>query len=299
MNTETALAQLGVSAADLTAEQRRQFDENGYFVVEDVFSPAEVEEMRSEFDRLRAIEGDLGGHEVHIEPGAPRLSNLFNKSAAFDRCLSCKPTLAAAAYLLGEIQVYSLNARNPLKGEGQQLLHSDVPRVTPTDWRVVNSMIMLDDMTPTNGPTRVVPGSHKWVPINVPDVNMAEVKRIEVRPEDEGVIPKDPYAAHPEEVRLTGRAGSVAVINGHIWHGGTRNESGAPRRVLHLAIARRDLPQQLNEREHLTPDLYARTNPSQKFLLDIEDATPKVMGYPPLPSSVRTWTAVETSGDRH
>ncbi len=294
MNTETALAQLGISLADFTPEQRRMFDEDGYFVVEDVFSPSEVEEMRSEFDRLRSIEGEFGGHEVHIEPGAPRLSNLFNKSPAFDRCLSCRPTLAAAAYLLGEIRVYSLNARNPLKGEGQQPLHSDVPRVTPTDWRVVNSMVMLDDMTPTNGPTRVVPGSHNWTPINVPDSNMGEVERVVARPEDAADIPKDPYAPHPKEVRLTGRAGSVAVINGHIWHGGTRNESGASRRVLHLAIGRRDLPPQLNEREHLTPDLYARTNPSQKFLLDIEDATPKVMGYPPLPTSARAWAAVET-----
>ncbi|MBV9288338.1 MAG: phytanoyl-CoA dioxygenase family protein [Hyphomicrobiales bacterium] len=300
MNTEMALAQMGISVADLTPEQRSKFDGDGYFIAEDVFSQAEVEEMRSEFERLRSIEGDFGGHEVHIEPGAPRLSNLFNKSPAFDRCLSCKPTLAAAAYLLGEIRVYSLNARNPLKGQGQQPLHSDVPRVTPTDWRVVNSMVMLDDMTPDNGPTRVVPGSHKWAPINVPDVNMAEVRRIEVRPEDEAIIPKDPYASHPKEIRLTGKAGSVAVINGHIWHGGTRNQSGAPRRVLHLAIARRDLPQQLNEREHLTPELYARASPAQKFLLDIEGATPKVSGYPPLPSSVRTWAAVETAvGDGH
>ena len=295
MNTQQALAQLGISTADLTPEQRRQFDEDGYFVVEDVFGLEEVAQMRSEFDRLRSIEGEFGGHEVHIEPGAPRLANLFNKSPAFDRCLSCRPTLAAAAYLLGEIRVYSLNARNPLKGQGQQPLHSDVPRVTPTDWRVVNSIVMLDDMTATNGATRVVPGSHKWVPINVPDVNMAEVKRIEARPEDEAIIPRDPLAPHPLEIRLTGRAGSVAVMNGHVWHGGTRNESGAPRRVLHLAIGRRDLPQQLNEREHLTPELAARTNPSQKYLLDIEGATPKVAGYPPLPREAKTWASVETT----
>ena len=295
MNTQQALAQLGISTADLTSKQRRQFDEDGYFVVEDVFDPDEVAEMRAEFDRLRSIEGEFGGHEVHIEPGAPRLANLFNKSPAFDRCLSCRPTLAAAAYLLGEIRVYSLNARNPLKGQGQQPLHSDVPRVTPTDWRVVNSMVMLDDMTSTNGATRVVPGSHKWVPINVPDVNMAEVKRIEARPEDEAIIPSDPLAPHPLEIRLTGRAGSVAVMNGHVWHGGTRNESGAPRRVLHLAIGRRDLPQQLNEREHLTPELAARTNPSQKYLLDIEGAKPKVAGYPPLPREAKTWASVETT----
>jgi len=294
MNTSEALAELGITVNDLAAPQRKQFDEDGFFIVEDVFSPFEVAEMRNEFDRLRAIEGEFGGHEVHIEPGAPRLSNLFNKSPAFDRCLNCKPTLAAAHYLLGEIRVYSLNARNPLKGQGQQLLHSDVPRVSPTDWRVVNSMVMLDDMTLENGPTRVVPGSHKWVPINVPDVNMAEVKHIEVTPEDKKIMPADPYAPHPKEIKVTGKAGSVAVINGHIWHGGTRNESGASRRVLHLAIGRRDLPQQLNEREHLTDDLYNRASPSQKFLLDIDGATPRVKGYPPMPKSARLWTAADT-----
>ena len=87
-NTAEALATLGVGP--LTAEQRRALDEDGYFIVADVFTPVEVAEMRAEFDRLRGLEGELGGHEVHIEPGAPRLSNLFNKSAAYDRLLACK-----------------------------------------------------------------------------------------------------------------------------------------------------------------------------------------------------------------
>jgi hypothetical protein len=294
MDTREALAKLGISPGDLTPDQKKQFDEQGFFIAENVFTPAEVEEMRNEYERLRGIEGKFGGHEVHIEPGAPRLSNLFNKSPAFDRCLTCKPTLAAAHYLLGEIRVYSLNARNPEKGQGQQLLHSDVPRVHPSDWRVVNSMVMLDDMTLDNGPTRVVPGSHHWVTINVPDVNMAEVKAIEVTPEDRKIMPTDPYAPHPKEIKVTGKAGSVAVINGAIWHGGTRNDSGKSRRVLHLAIGRRDIPQQLNEREHLTQALWERASPSARFLLDIEGADPKIMGYPPLPTEARVWTAADT-----
>jgi ectoine hydroxylase-related dioxygenase (phytanoyl-CoA dioxygenase family) len=274
-------------------------DELGYFVVPDVFSPAEVAEMVDELDRLQRHEGEFGGHEVHIEPGALRLSNLFNKSAAFDRCLTCQPTLAAARYLLGEISVYSLNARSPARGDGQQMLHSDVPRVKADDWRLVNSMVMLDDMTPDNGATRLVPRSHKWVPINVPDVNMAEVTHIDVRPEDREIMPKDPFATDPREILVTGTAGSVAVINGHIWHGGTRNTSGKPRRVLHLAIGRRDLPQQLNEREHLTEDLYKRSSPAQRFLLDIEGATPRIKGYPPLPTTARTWKAANMEGATH
>src|SRR4051794_9571405 len=149
-STAEALAALGVGP--LTAEQRRALDEDGLFVVPDVLTPGEVAEMRAEWDRLRGIEGELGGHEVHIEPGAPRLSNLFNKSAAFDRCLACGPTMAAAHYLLGEIRVYSLNGRDPLKGQGQQPLHSDVPRVHAADWRGGHSMGMVDATKPRKRP---------------------------------------------------------------------------------------------------------------------------------------------------
>jgi ectoine hydroxylase-related dioxygenase (phytanoyl-CoA dioxygenase family) len=299
MNTREALAYLGISPSDLTVEQRRQFDEQGYFIVPDVFSPSEVAEMLAEFERLISIEGKLGGHEVHVEPGAQRLSNLFNKSAAFDRCLTCKPTLAAAHYLLGEIHVYSVNARTPAKGSGQQPLHSDVPRAHANDWRMINTMVMLDDMTEDNGATRIVPGSHKWSPINVPDVNMAEVKALELDKETEKRVPADPMATYPGEVRLTGKSGSVAVLNGCMWHGGTTNTSGKLRRVLHIAIGRRDVPQQHVERNFVTPELLARSSAAQKYLLDIEDADAKVFGYPPLPKDPRTWTAADTPGPRH
>ena len=121
----------------------------------------------------------------------------------------------------------------------------------------------------------------------------------DAQPEDKPLIPADPKAAYPGEVRVTGKAGSVAVINGHIWHGGTRNESGASRQVLHLAIGRRDIPQQLVEREHLTDALWARSGAAERFLLDIEGAAPKVHGYPPLPDHARVWTAADMVDAKH
>ncbi|WP_250515867.1 phytanoyl-CoA dioxygenase family protein [Caballeronia sp. INDeC2] len=293
MNTAQALAALGIDETAVTPEQLASFDELGYCIFPDVFTGDDLEAMRAEVDRLQAIEGAYGGHEVHIEPGAMRLSNLFNKSPEFDRCLRCGPTLTLAHRLMGEIRVYSLNARNPAKGQGQQLLHSDVPRAHATDWRLVNTMVMLDDMTEDNGPTRVVPGSHKLVPINVPDINMCEFDRILTTPEDEAVIPKDPMATHPKEVHLMGKAGSIAVINARIWHGGTINRSGARRRVLHLAIGRRDVPQQFNEREHLTRGLHERTGPAERFLLDIEGAEPKDIDPLELPKEARLWKAAD------
>ena len=53
MNTSEALAELGITVNDLSAPQRKQFDEDGFFIVEDVFSPFEVAEMRNEFDPER------------------------------------------------------------------------------------------------------------------------------------------------------------------------------------------------------------------------------------------------------
>lgn len=274
MNTADALAALGVTDADFTPEQRRQFEEDGYFVVPDYFSAEQVEALRAAYDRFE--EDAVVYHDLGIEPGGVFLFDLFNKSEVFDTCLTSRPTLAAAHDLMGEIRVYSLNGRNPGKGRGQQALHSDVPRRHPSDWRVVNTMIMLDDMHEENGATRLVPGSHKWAPLNVPDDNLGGESRpeLEYTDEERAQFPEDATAPHPREVKVTGRAGSICVINGHIWHGGTLNKSGAPRRLLHMAIGRRDVSPQLDQREHLTPSLKNRTSPAQQYLLDIEGAEP-------------------------
>ncbi len=130
--------------------------------------------MRDAFEQIHAAENDKGGHEVHVEPGARRLSNIFNKTDAFDKCLWIPEILAASAHALGEIKVHGANVRDPVKGYGQQDLHVDVPKKFDDDWWVVNSMIMFDDMTLDNGPTRVVPTSQWWAPINVPYVNIGD-----------------------------------------------------------------------------------------------------------------------------
>ena len=100
--------------------------------------------MAAEFDRLHRAEGEQGGHEVHVEPGAPRVSNIFNKSTAYDACLATAPVLDAAHRLLGEIKVHGANLRDPLPGQGQQALHCDVPKRFDDDWWIINAMVLID-----------------------------------------------------------------------------------------------------------------------------------------------------------
>lgn len=270
MYTKQALRSLGVGPATISGAQKEQFDRDGFFIVEGVLNGSDLKSMRSEFERIHAAENERGGHEVHVEPGARRISNIFNKTEAFDKCLWIPEILAASAYLLGEIKVHGANLRDPVKGYGHQDLHVDVPKKFDDDWWVVNSMIMFDDMTLDNGPTRVVPGSHKWAPINVPYVNIGDWEPAALSPEDEARIPKDLAAPYPGEVLVEAPAGAAIICNSSMWHSGTLKTGNAYRRMLHLTYTRRDLPQQLLQLDYLTPELYNRMSPEKRYLLEIE-----------------------------
>jgi len=124
MDTKAALEQLGVGG--LSEEQRHELDENGYFYIEDAFPEKECEWMASEIERI--VEAECGGAgEVSVESGATRISNIFNKSKAFDSLLEIKPLLAAAHYLLGEIAVHGAEPGPPGKARAGGALSHNAP----------------------------------------------------------------------------------------------------------------------------------------------------------------------------
>lgn len=270
MYMKQALHEFGIKTTDITGDQKRQLDEQGFFIVENVLSRSEIKTMREEFERIHAAEADSGGHEVHVEPGARRVSNVFNKSTAFDKCLEIPSVLAAAHYLLGEIKVHGANIRDPNQGSGHQALHVDVPKKFVDDWWVLNAMLMFDDMTLENGPTRVVPTSQWWAPINVPYVNQADWEPEPLSAADQARMPRDLDAPYPGEVYVTAPAGSAIICNSSMWHSGTLKKDASHRRMLHLSYTRRDLPQQLVQLDHLTRGLYDRMGPVHRYLMEIE-----------------------------
>jgi ectoine hydroxylase-related dioxygenase (phytanoyl-CoA dioxygenase family) len=109
---------------------------------------------------------------------------------------------------------------------------------------------MLDAFTDQNGPTRIVPGTH----------------RSAARPQD---ALEDPEGPHPDEITITGRAGTVAVFNAHVWHGGTRNATTGSRHAITMAFCRRQERQQYDIRGLLRPETYARLNDATRYLLDV------------------------------
>ena len=263
MNTSEALYELGVRDGTLTDEERAFLDEEGYLPLHDVLTSEEAGRLAERVDAILADEGAAAGRELHESPmikhptekGAARLSDLVNKSPAFDVCFTRPRVLAAIAHVLGDaFKLSSLNSRASLPGHGLQALHADWPRATrPGDYYVCNSIWLLDDFTPENGATRLVPGTHRSG--RTPGEALA-----------------DPQAAHPEEIQLVAPRGTVVIFNSHTWHGGTRNRTDAPRRAIHAYFCRRDQVQQIDQQRYVRPETLARLGPAARFILDVRDA---------------------------
>jgi ectoine hydroxylase-related dioxygenase (phytanoyl-CoA dioxygenase family) len=249
----TALATLDATPATLDQDQRARLDEDGYLVLPGALRESEVALLRKKVDELNALERDRTETGLRQEPGAARLVNLVDEGPLFDLCWNNPVQLAAVAHVLSwhEFKLSSLNGRAALPGHGRQALHADWGEgVQPGDYQVCNSIWMLDDFTPDNGATRAVPGSHR-------------------RGHHVKDVVDDPLTSHPDEVLLTGTAGTCVVFNSHVWHGGTENKTGSPRRALHGYFCRREHTQQQVQREHLRPETLARLSPVQRYLLEV------------------------------
>ena len=239
----------------MTGEVRRQLDTQGYALLEHVMGERMLVELRRRILEILDEEGDRAGHEFKTEEHARRLANLVDKGEVFRRAILLPEILACVRHVLGpDIKLSSLNARSadPHSDEGQPL-HVDMGAIPDaTGYWVCNTVWLLDDFTEDNGATRMIPGSHKWG----------------TRPQD---VLADPMAPHPDEVLLIGPAGSIAVMNAHLWHGGTANRTAAPRLAMHAFYCRRDKPQQQYQKALLRPETQASLGAEVRDILALDD----------------------------
>jgi ectoine hydroxylase-related dioxygenase (phytanoyl-CoA dioxygenase family) len=214
-----------------------------------------LEGLRRRVDELFAEEGQRAGSEFKQEPHARRLANLVNKGEIFERAIATPEVLACVQHVLGpRFKLSSLNVRaaDPFS-DCSQPLHADSGAVADEHgYCVCNSVWMLDDFTRENGAIRMVPGSHRWR--SLPQDALA-----------------DPVAPHPDEVLLTGKAGTVVIMNAHMWHGATANRTGGQRRAMHAFYTRWDKPQQQYQKKLLSPEVQARLRPELRKLLALDD----------------------------
>lgn len=257
---EEILKELGVHAGLLSEEEKTFLDKNGYLVLENILTREQVTAINEKLAELLMLEGANAGFELmeskYIrhpkEAGADRLADLVNKDPIFDIFYTHPRVLAGIAHVLGtEIKLSSLNYRAAKPGAGLQKLHADWHEpVAPGDYKVCNSIWLLDDFSPANGATRIVPGAHL-------DGKL---------PQD---VLEDPWKPHPDEIILTAPAGTVAIFNSHAWHGGTTNHTDRDRRSIHSYFCRRDQPQQIDQLKYIRPETRARLSAAAQRVLGV------------------------------
>ncbi|WKN30151.1 phytanoyl-CoA dioxygenase family protein [Porifericola rhodea] len=254
------LQELGVQADTLSPEEKKFLDKNGYLILGKLLSDEQLKQLRYKVNELMEKEGDQAGAELaeskYIrhpkEEGAERLADLVNKDEAFDIFYTHPKVLAGITHVLGEnFKLSSLNYRGALPGYGQQKLHVDWHEaVAANDYKVCNSIWLLDDFTSVNGATRFVAGT-----------------------QNEGRLPQDelpdPMASHPKEKLLEAPAGTVVIFNSHTWHGGTTNRGQKVRRAIHSYFCRRDQPQQIDQQRYILPQTRARLSASALHVLAV------------------------------
>lgn len=186
-----------VLTSDLT-QAKADLAEHGYCLLEGLASPDRVAELRGRLEELAAQEIADGTDYVYEDGANQRVWTLLNKGECFidvalDPTVSSLMTeLLGFGYLLSNIDA---NIAGP--GGNPMFLHADqsfVPPPWPPYPLVANAMWMLDDFTPENGATRIVPGSHR---------------------RGEGPIPTIDDSA---SVPVVAPAGTVMVFEGRLWH---------------------------------------------------------------------------------
>lgn len=211
---EALLRGLGAQESALSESEKHALDRDGYVVFEKLFDAGQVARMRAALD-------DLIG-KARLDPtwhagGTLHLADLINDSA-FDPVWQSSRLLSAIVHVLGyDLRIGTVAYRAPKPGYGAQTLHADVMEAGAGEYQAATAIVALVDFTKTNGPTRVIPGSHRAP-----------------RP-----VPSDADTPHPEQLLVTCPAGSTIVFNGHLQHSGTRNASQETRHALQITFARR------------------------------------------------------------
>jgi phytanoyl-CoA hydroxylase len=222
--------------------QVAQYRRDGFIVVPDLLEEAELAEMHRVIAELIAGAAHVEAHtDVYdLEPGhtqqAPRVRRIkapHKVHPVFDRAIRKPAVIAVLQALLGpDIRLHGskLNMKSARYGSPVEW-HQDWAFYPHTNDDLLAVGVMLDDMTPENGPLLVVPGTHQgpvWSHHGEDGRFCGAVDPAEIASEIERAVP------------LTGKAGSMSFHHVRLLHGSALNTSERPRKLLLYEVAAAD-----------------------------------------------------------
>ncbi len=197
-------------------DQIYQLEVEGYLVLPNLLTPAHIAQLKAEAAQLDTFGLDYSVHQ-QVRPKVQ-----FAGGAITD-LIAHAPTITFLRALFGdEIVFMSYAYARSEPGHPGISLHTDGQPYGSEIFgyegscpRLVRVLYYLDDLTPAVSPFRVVPRSHLSFHA---DGN-----------------PYKRYAAHPEEVMVTAKAGSAVLINHKVFHGNFPNVGDQARAMLAIA----------------------------------------------------------------
>ena len=231
------------------AEAITRLDADGYVILKGAMTLQQADALRDRSAELAAAERKAGGEHVYSEGKAQRVWNLVNKGRIYEEMIQLPRLIDLQAQLLGDdcvLSSFTVNLIGPGSEAGR--LHFDhplgsFPKPLPTEAFCANTVYVLDDFTPENGATRIVPGSFR-----------------------RGYGP-DPEQEYDDEIQLDAKKGDIVVFHGASWHGSGENRSDRDRMILLGVFCRGFMRPQQDQFKLSRPEVVARATPMLKRLL--------------------------------
>ncbi len=220
--------------AVLTAEQIAEFRRDGVLTVENAVTPKHLAALRRDFDTWveesrahdapygEAIDGrprfDVQPGHTAARPALRRVQAPTEVSDAYYQAMANSRMTGMVADLIGpDVKLHHTKINSKLPGSATEVRwHQDFPFTPHSNSDLITALLMIDEVTPENGPLEVLPGSHKG-PIH--SLWHDEVFTGAIAPELEARMKREAVSCH-------GPAGSVCLMHTRLAHGSAPNLSG-------------------------------------------------------------------------
>lgn len=186
--------------------------EQGYCIIEGVLTASQIREMREALYRIARFDRSHGWvNNYNYDESASetlRLWNLISRDPIFCELVEHDLALEFVRELIGWPALLSSTSANIVSADdGELIIHADQTYM-PEPWgrpHCVNIAWCIDEFRLENGATLVMPRSHH------------HNRSWQEADGEEGLVP------------LEGPPGSMAVLDGRLWHSTGRNRTGRPR----------------------------------------------------------------------
>ncbi|MBC7502658.1 MAG: phytanoyl-CoA dioxygenase family protein [Herminiimonas sp.] len=215
----------------LSPTQLATYERDGFLILDELFSVAEIDAMKAELARIQQIETNhlvresVGGiaktiYRVH-EASGPTASPVFHATSRAPRLL------APAQQLLKDDALYvyhtKCNLKTAINGSVWQW-HQDYgtwKKDGVAQCALTTALIMLDEPTEINGCLYFIPGSHKVGNLE-PEYNDATGYQFWTVPKNQLI---DIMQHSPEPVPIRGKPGTVVLFHPNLLHASGHNLS--------------------------------------------------------------------------